>query len=138
MRTSAHVLALVCLAVGIAPLFTHASATHSDTEQMRPAKSVESITQAMAEQKKTFTSHFKNLRAESGRWTTMTPELREQFRTHHKVMSGLEDDVKLIQEKDPSVPEATLADLRKELRKQSEAVKLYLARRPPSSPPPYM
>ncbi|KAI9460277.1 hypothetical protein F5148DRAFT_1217269, partial [Russula earlei] len=131
MRTSPHVLALICLAVGKAPLFTHASATHSDTEQMSPAKhkTVESITQAMTEQIEAFKSHLENLKDESG--STLTPctrELREHFRTHHKVMRGLENDLQMIQEKDPSVPEATLLarrkqlrHLEKQLRKQSRA-----------------
>ncbi|KAI9464304.1 hypothetical protein F5148DRAFT_1209946 [Russula earlei] len=136
MRTSssAHVLALFCLAVGMAPLFAHASAPHLDTRQIGPAKGPRSrlkltlhrgpsldpkqIRPAKDETKLMLMSRAMNrqiaeMDAERGGNAPfeLPPELRQQ--SHDRIMSGMEKHLAPLHNKHPTlISEQTLANLK--------------------------
>ncbi|KAI9507655.1 hypothetical protein F5148DRAFT_1284935 [Russula earlei] len=116
MRTSgsAHVLALFCLAIGIAPLFAHASATHFDKRGLfGNAETVESISQKTHNNAALMFADIIAAQLAHGHNAPIPDQVRKNFGTRYKDMSQLEKTLQKIHYGNPTEhSKETLAQLR--------------------------
>ncbi|KAI9451021.1 hypothetical protein F5148DRAFT_1290406 [Russula earlei] len=117
MRTS-HVLAVFCLAVGIAPLFAHASAIHfdkrwrflgfgnSDKNKRKTAlkTQMKSITRQVAEQNRMLHSALAlaPIEGQTLGQDAAAARLRKKFETHHEFVSKKQEEAEKVYNETPT------------------------------------